>query len=189
MTQAEFGQEIGVEQATISRWEKGIQPSGAKLTMLVDFMLSRDIPVNSLPMFANMTNKEASEFFVNMVPMVGFVDETSRVKLIGDDNERRVTRCYHTTFNTVAVQEEPRFGYRRQTANYYFENKRLPPTERILGNFAIFEADIEGILIGRLYPSPKKDQYLIEMSGHSVVGPCKIRWAAPITWIFYSFEG
>lgn len=187
MTQAEFGQEVGVEQATVSRWEKGIQPSGANLTLLVHFLLSREIPVDSLSMFADMTSKEASRYYEEMVPLIGFADRNLKITLIGEDpHDRRVNRCHWATVRTAAIQVN--YNLYAQSTNYYFENNRKSPNEKNVGRLSIFELINGEILIGRLLPCEKKGHFLIAPEGGAPFGPEQVKWICPITWVFHGFE-
>ena len=196
LTQAEFAHGVGVEQATVSRWEKGVEPTPEKLRLLLGFLKGQNIQIGeSFRAFSRYQPSQADQLVAGImfaVPIVGHVSASGEVVIYNlekrpnkDVAGRFVVSCPGAAPATVAITKSVNFSAEAGSIEtYYFDNTELPPLSGLLPGFLNVSKIKDGpVFLGRSFPTQSTGRYNLVGEGGVMHLDVELRWQSRVRWI------
>jgi len=173
--QAELAQDLRVSQPTVSRWEKGHSPESDHKDVILDYARLKGV-IQPSDNFASET-----------IPVVGYVGAGGAVLYeegqgpfgeapMPPGGARKETVA-------VVVRGDSMTGQLEDGWTVYYDDRRDPPTDDLLGKLCVLGLLDGRILIKRLVRGRDKGHFDLYSAAGGVLLDQLVTWAARITWI------
>ncbi|MGR9188814.1 helix-turn-helix domain-containing protein [Rhizobium leguminosarum] len=180
MSQSELALALGVEQATISRWERGAEPTLDNLALIGKFFREQQVEFPYLQ--SVLTDMVAGEIRKQMdfVPLIGKLRDFGLVKSVKDDSRMDLSIPFRATEKTrcIMVETADLHPYFSDKSVLYFEDPE-PGAFAPEGVFAFGRGEGTDMYIGEFFRGTHKTMFTVRTAKHTVTG-VYLKCSAPI---------
>lgn len=162
LSQAEIATALGVEQATISRWERGAEPTIENLALIGKFF--REVSVDFPYLQSILTDMVSGEIrrHRGFVPVIGQLGSFGIVKKLKDDSTRDLAIPFEKTEKTrsVLVATTDHNPYISEGSVLYFEEPE-PGSFAPEGRLAFARGEGSDMYVGEIYRGSHETMFTV----------------------------
>lgn len=171
LSQADIAAALGVEQATISRWERGAEPTLENLALIGKYFNEIGVEFSFLKsVLTDMVSGEIRQHR-GFVPLIGRLGDNGIVKSIRDDSTRDIAIKFEMTERTrsVLVNTMDHSPYFVEHSVLYFEDPEVGSFAPE-GCLAFARGEGKDMYVGEIYRGAHETMFTVRTPRMTVTG-------------------